>query len=139
MHFLFTLLLLAGLVHTDFDYSHLGTEDGLKGQHIFAVGQTPDGVIWWAGKNTVDRYNGHQVKNYWLDKDAPYSHFSGRTIGEEIAAVRIERAKSLLKRRNVAVGAVHAMCGYPDPSSFRRAFRKCTGQSPLQWRNGGTP
>lgn len=81
MHFLFTLLLLAGLVHTDFDYSHLGTEDGLKGQHIFAVGQTPDGVIWWAGKNTVDRYNGHQVKNYWLDKDVPYSHFSGRTIG----------------------------------------------------------
>ena len=65
--------------------------------------------------------------------------FSGRTIGEEIAAVRIERAKSLLKRRNVAVGAVHAMCGYPDPSSFRRAFRKCPGQSPLQWRNGGTP
>ena len=63
--------------------------------------------------------------------------FAGRTIGEEIAAVRIERAKSLLRKRNIAVGAVHAMCGYSDPSSFRRAFQKHTGLSPLQWRNGG--
>ena len=63
--------------------------------------------------------------------------FAGRTIGEEIAAVRIERAKSLLKKRGIAVGAVPAMCGYIDPSSFRRAFRKYTGLSPRQWRDGG--
>lgn len=65
----------------DFTFTHLGMEDGVAGPHIFSICQTQDGVVWWSTKNTVDRFNGRSVKNYFLDADAPYSHFGGRTIG----------------------------------------------------------
>ena len=59
---------------------------------------------------------------------------AGRSIGEEIAAVRIERAKSLLLHRDLAIEALHSRCGYADSSSLRRAFKKATGLSLRQWR-----
>ena len=59
---------------------------------------------------------------------------AGRSVGEEIAAVRIERAKTLLLRKDLALETLHGLCGYGDPSSLRRAFKKATGLSPRQWR-----
>lgn len=77
------LSLMAGLATNvkDYTFTHLGIEDGVAGPHIFNICQTADGVVWWSTKNTVDRYNGRSVKNYFLGADAPYSHFSGRTVG----------------------------------------------------------
>ena len=63
-----------------------------------------------------------------------FREYAGRSIGAEIAAVRIARAKSLLLRRDLAVDTIHARCGYADPSSLRRAFKKHTGLSPRAWR-----
>ena len=63
---------------------------------------------------------------------------AGRSIGEEIAAVRVERAKSLLMRRDLAIETLHTRCGYADSSSLRRAFRKATGFSPRAWRTHAT-
>lgn len=65
----------------DYTFSHLGIGDGVAGPHVFDICQTPDGVVWWSTKNTVDRYNGSGIRNYFLAPDAPYSHFAGRTIG----------------------------------------------------------
>lgn len=65
----------------DYTFSHLGIESGVAGPHIFSIAQTPDGVVWWSTKNTVDRYNGSSVRNYRIDADAPYTRFAGRTIG----------------------------------------------------------
>ena len=60
--------------------------------------------------------------------------FSGRSIGEEITAVRLERAKALLAKPLVPVNAIYAECGYSDPTSLRKAFRKAFGRSPREWR-----
>lgn len=65
----------------DYTFTHLGIEDGVAGPHIFTICQTPDGVVWWSTKNTVDRFNGSTIRSYVLDGNAPYSHFAGRTIG----------------------------------------------------------
>lgn len=59
---------------------------------------------------------------------------AGRSVGEEIAAARIARAKALLLRRNVAIEALHGLCGYGNASSLRRAFKKATGLSLRAWR-----
>ncbi len=56
------------------------------------------------------------------------------SIGEEIAAVRIERAKSLLLNRSIQIETIFSRCGYSDASSLRRAFKKATGLSPREWR-----
>ena len=56
------------------------------------------------------------------------------SIGEEIAAIRIERAKSLLLNRSIQIETIFSRCGYSDASSLRRAFKKATGLSPREWR-----
>ena len=65
------------------------------------------------------------TEGFPLDRILAVSHDS---------AVRIARAKALLLRRNVALETLQGLCGYGDPSSLRRAFKKATGLSPRQWR-----
>jgi transcriptional regulator GlxA family with amidase domain len=63
-----------------------------------------------------------------------FRDFSGRSIGEEITAVRLERAKELLSMPLVPIDSIYAECGYADPTSLRKAFRKAFSQSPREWR-----
>ena len=63
-----------------FTFSHLGKEEGLANQRIFAISQTPSGALWWASMTGVGRYNGSTVRNYRLDESTPYSHLGGRVI-----------------------------------------------------------
>lgn len=78
--------LTAGAVAADqYTFTHLGYGEGVSGSHIFTICQTPDNIVWWSTKNTVDCFNGNSVRTYRLDEDIPYSHFAGRTIGLAIS------------------------------------------------------
>lgn len=59
---------------------------------------------------------------------------AGKSIGEEILAVRLETAKGLLADPSVPIGAVAARCGYSDDSLLRRAFKSATGMSLGEYR-----
>ena len=48
---------------------------------------------------------------------------------------RAEVAAQMLVASDVAVAAVGAAVGWPDPSAFSRAFRRAFGQSPLAYRH----
>ena len=63
-----------------------------------------------------------------------FRDFSGRSIGEEIMAVRLDRAKALLAKPLVPIDTIYAECGYSDPTSLRKAFHKAFGQSLREWR-----
>ena len=67
--------------------------------------------------------------------EARFRAFANRSIGQEIAAVRVERAKSLLIKRSMAIGAIAGACGYESDSALRRAFKKATGLSLRDWSN----
>ena len=56
----------------------------------------------------------------------------GHTILDEIHAVRLDRAKDLL-RDGRHPGVVAAACGYGSPDDFRRVFRLRAGATPRQW------
>lgn len=58
-----------------------------------------------------------------------------RSIRDEIVAVRVARAKDLLRNSKMSVNDIYLKCGYRDPRSLRAVFTKTTGCSPLQWRN----
>lgn len=63
-----------------FTYSHLGPENGLHSQRIYAICQTRDGALWWSSKMNIERYNGRSTRHYQLPTDEGYSNFAGRSI-----------------------------------------------------------
>lgn len=60
----------------------------------------------------------------------------GRTPGQELQRVRIERAKRLLADTDHKVEVVASMCGYQSANSFCVAFKQAAGLSPKQYRIG---
>ena len=59
---------------------------------------------------------------------------AGRTITEEIQAVRMERVYMLLARADVPIGVIASRCGWPSESFLRRHFRRVAGMSLREWR-----
>jgi LacI family transcriptional regulator len=59
----------------------------------------------------------------------------GRTPGEELHRVRIERAKTLLAESNHKMEVLARMCGYQSANSFCVAFKQATGMSPKIYRD----
>ena len=59
----------------------------------------------------------------------------GRTPGQELQRVRIERAKRLLRESSYKLEVLSNMCGYQSANSFCIAFKQATGMSPKQYRD----
>lgn len=59
---------------------------------------------------------------------------AGTTFSELFDAVRGKLAVEYLKDPNVSIAEVAFMLGYSEQSSFNRAFRRWTGQTPGRWR-----
>ncbi len=63
-----------------------------------------------------------------------FRDFVGMSIGEEIAATRVEAAKKLLADHSVPIGLIATRCGYSNDSSLRRSFKATTGMSLSEYR-----
>jgi LacI family transcriptional regulator len=59
----------------------------------------------------------------------------GRTPGQELHRLRIERAKKLLSETTQKIETLAGMCGYQSANSFCVAFKQTTGMSPKQFRD----
>ena len=49
---------------------------------------------------------------------------------------RMTRAAQLLREHELSVGEVARSCGYPDPLTFSKAFKRTMGVTPSQYRRG---
>jgi LacI family transcriptional regulator len=58
----------------------------------------------------------------------------GRSILDEIIAIRLEKVIALLARPEVPIGAIAAFCGFSSDIALRKLFRSRTGISMRQWR-----
>lgn len=59
---------------------------------------------------------------------------TGTSLIEYLQNLRVEEAKRLLERENVAVEEVSHAAGYEDVSFFRRLFKRLTGLTPGEYR-----
>ncbi|MSU60014.1 MAG: helix-turn-helix domain-containing protein [Pedosphaera sp.] len=59
----------------------------------------------------------------------------GRTPGQELQRIRIDRAKRLLGESDQKMEVQASMCGYQSANSFCVAFKQATGMSPKQYRD----
>lgn len=65
-----------------------------------------------------------------------YRHLTkeGHSYGELLSSCRHQRAKELLLQPIFSLDEVAFLLGFSDSRSFRRAFRRWTGESPSRWR-----
>ncbi len=63
-----------------------------------------------------------------------FKRYIGMNPMKFVAALRIERAKELLKENNKAVSLVASEAGFRDLSNFIRQFKKITGVTPTMYR-----
>ncbi len=65
-----------------------------------------------------------------------------RSHGPPVAAIieelRETQARALLRDRQLSVEEIAFLLGYADDRAFRRAFRRWTGQSPVEARRGAS-
>ena len=65
---------------------------------------------------------------------ARFRKATGHTILEEIHAVQLETAKRLLETTDIPLKALSDFCGFEDPNSLRKFFRRETGETLRAWR-----
>jgi transcriptional regulator GlxA family with amidase domain len=74
----------------------------------------------------------------WLSRrnlERRFKKATANTVKEYMQRVKIEVAKQGLESAHTRVQDLMANIGYGDSKSFRTAFKKVTGLSPLQYRN----
>lgn len=66
--------------------------------------------------------------------DLRFSRATGHTILDEIHAAQLDRAKEILKNKNIQLKAISDFCGFTHPNSLRKFFLKQTGKTLSAWR-----
>ncbi len=64
-----------------------------------------------------------------------YRQRYGTSPGKRLQELRLEAACQLLVSTTAPVAVVASHCGYADPDSFSRAFRRNLGCNPAAWRD----
>lgn len=59
----------------------------------------------------------------------------GITPYKYLTQIRIEKAKKLLKQKDLPIADITLQCGFTNQSSFTRLFRQTTGTTPGKYRN----
>jgi two-component system response regulator YesN len=64
-----------------------------------------------------------------------FKNQTGENLTNYLSKVRIEKAKELLKDRQMKSYEVGELVGYKDPAYFSKVFKKVVGVSPNEYRN----
>lgn len=103
-------------------------------------------------QSMIDKTKGYIANHYHKDlsieevaevADLSISHFcmlfkqvTGYTFLEYLTQCRIEKAKYILKNSQVKVYQIAPLVGYQDPRYFTQVFKKVTGMTPSEYREG---
>lgn len=60
---------------------------------------------------------------------------TGKTFGDIVKEIRINKAKALLKNKGMTVDAIAEAVGYQNVEHFNRLFKKIYSMTPVQYRN----
>lgn len=62
---------------------------------------------------------------------------TGKSISQHLTGLRLERARQLLRDPELKIYEISQMVGYPNQYYFSVWFKKNTGMTPSEYRNGG--
>jgi AraC family transcriptional regulator of adaptative response / methylphosphotriester-DNA alkyltransferase methyltransferase len=66
-----------------------------------------------------------------------YAEIGGTTFRSHLTRVRMDRAAEMLATRALTVREVANRVGYRQPAQFAKAFRRCRGVAPSDFRGNG--
>lgn len=72
------------------------------------------------------------ISPYYFSK--LFKEETGENFIDYLTNIRIRQAKILLRNKETSVKNICIDVGYSDPNYFSRIFKKCTGQTPTQYR-----
>jgi two-component system response regulator YesN len=79
--------------------------------------------------HAVNMSRGHFSKSF--------KKVTGKSYGEYIRQLKLERAKEMLVRTDEPITRIAEKCGFQDYRYFSRAFREYTGRLPTEFRKAG--
>lgn len=74
------------------------------------------------------------ISPYYFSKI--FKEETGENFIDYVTAIRIEKAKEVLKERDCSIKEVCIQVGYKDPNYFSRLFKKQVGVTPTEYREG---
>ncbi|MGO1893394.1 MAG: helix-turn-helix transcriptional regulator, partial [Luteimonas sp.] len=76
-----------------------------------------------------------RFSEWWVSKT--YRAIYGETVQEASLRLRLRRACALLEHSGLSISEVGEACGFHDPCSFARLFKRRHGQTASRWRETG--
>lgn len=67
---------------------------------------------------------------------AMIKEYTGNSFSRSLIAVRVTKAKQLLADKDLKIYEIAVMTGFRDVKYFNRVFKKETGLTPIEYRNG---
>lgn len=64
-----------------------------------------------------------------------YKSRTGASVSEKLQEIRRAAAVRLLTTTDMSVAAIATQCGYAQPATFMRVFKKLMGETPSEYRN----
>lgn len=74
------------------------------------------------------------ISSYYFSK--LFKEEEGKNFVEYVTELRIGKAKELLRSQEVSIKEVCVNVGYSDPNYFSRIFKKVTGYTPTEYKDG---
>lgn len=74
------------------------------------------------------------ISSYYFSK--LFKEEEGKNFVEYVTELRVEKAKGLLRDPRISIKNVCVDVGYADPNYFSRIFKKVTGYTPTEYREG---
>ncbi|GAA4496545.1 two-component regulator propeller domain-containing protein [Hymenobacter ginsengisoli] len=116
---------------SDFRFEHLTVDQGLSHSDAMAVAQDRAGFIWVGTNHGLDRYDGYELKQYWLPINT--NGVSGNRIKVLHAApdgrLWVGTERSGLGRYDAATDRLVLLASQPAPAAARPLLRLLATQS----------
>ena len=71
-----------------------------------------------------------------MRNDIRFRQATGHSILEEIHRIQLERAKQILTESGRQIKSISDFCGFRNPNSLRKFFKRETGMTLSEWKNG---
>ncbi len=100
-----------------------------------------NGYIYKVMQQLARRFDRHitleeLAEQYFISRAklvADFKRYTGMTVGEYLALIRLHNAKAMLEQGG-SVGTVAHACGYGDQSYFIKKFTRMFGLTPKEWK-----